>query len=97
MWTTFLTTDLESTAGIADFTQAILILLGLIGYPMWILYFLFKNQERLPHPSVKANYDSVYQNVDVYRKQAIPHVSFFLARRLLFGAVLVFGGSSIVL
>ena len=46
---------------------------------------------------MKAKYDSVYQNVDYYKKSALAYTSYFLARRFTFAAIIVLCGASIVL
>ena len=86
-----MTIDLEYGSGIADLIQAIIFLIALAAYPLWICVFLRKNQERLPDADFKAKYDSTYQNVEIYNRKALLHTSFFLGRRLLFAAVIVFG------
>lgn len=46
---------------------------------------------------MRAKYDSVYQNVNVYKPSALYHTSLFLVRRLLFAVVVIHCQVSIVL
>jgi len=97
MWTSLRDTTFDSKESATDFTVALLLCIGLAGYAVWTTFFLRKNQEKLHRPEVRARFDSIYQNVDVYHRQALFHMSLFLARRLLFAFLIVFFGTSIVL
>ena len=59
--------------------------------------FLYWKKDVLREPTFKAKYDSLYQNLEYYKKSALANTSFFLLRRLLFAALIVFCGSSLVL
>ena len=47
-------------------------------------------------PQFKSKYDSLYQNLDYYKKEALWSTSFFLLRRILFAGVIVFCEGSLV-
>ena len=65
--------------------------------PILTYIFMKKNFEVLKTASFKMKYDSFYQNLDYFKKSAVPNTAFFLARRFLFAFTIVFCGSSIVL
>ena len=93
----FKSTDFESTKGVTDFIVACLLIIVLLAYPLWIFRFLRKRKQELSDPEMRKKFDSVYQNVDVDKTNALQHTSYFLWRRILFAAIIVYGYSSIVL
>ena len=72
-------------------------LIVLLAFPIWIYFFLKKKESELPQPTLKAKYDSVYQNVDYFKNSALAYTSYFLVRRFAFAAIIVLCGASIVL
>ncbi len=89
--------DFSTGQKIAEFSFAVVLGLILIAYPIWIYVFMRKKEDQLPNPRFKAKYDSIYQNLDYYKKDALPHTAFFLLRRLCFAILIAFSKSSIVL
>ena len=95
--TSLLNVNLTHTQGKVDFAIAICIIIFAISFPIFTVKFLRRNKDKLSEPAFKSKYDSIYQNVDYYKDEALSHTSFFLTRRLLFAFVIVFCGKSLVL
>ena len=96
-FTSLLNVNLTHTQGKVDFAIAISIIIFAISFPIFTVKFLRRNKDKLSEPAFKSKYDSIYQNVDYYKDEALSHTSFFLTRRLLFAFVIVFCGKSLVL
>ena len=97
VWASFLQTDLDTKKGLTDLSIAIVLGVYLLAFPIWICVFLKRRSETISRPETRQKYDSVYQNVDVYKPAALKHTSFFLWRRLIFAMVLICCQVSIVL
>ena len=89
--------DFSNAGGIADFTQAIILICALLAYPIWIAWFLIKNMDKLTQPEFKTKYDSTYINVDIFKSKALWFTSLFLGRRICFAFLIVICGQSIVM
>ena len=96
-WFSLQQTDLTTSAGQVDFGIALVTITASIGFIIFTYKFLHRKKDNLREPTFKAKYDSLYQNLEYYKKAALANTSFFLLRRLLFAAVIVFCGSSLVL
>ena len=59
---------------------AILTIVYLVVYPIWILYFLRKNMLTLYNQAVKNKYETVYLNVDYFKKSALAFTTIWLVR-----------------
>ena len=97
MWFSLKNTDFSSSGGVIDFIFAILILIFAVVFPLLTYRFLKRNHEDLPTVTTKAKYDSLYQNLDYFKKRSIMNTSLFLMRRTCFAFVIIFCSSSIVL
>ena len=93
----FTIVNFSDTQGIIDFCLALFTLATAVAFPVFSWKYLTRNKDNLAKPEFKAKYDSIYQNIDYYKERALANTSFFLLRRLLFSAVIVFCGSSLVL
>ena len=78
-------------------TLALLSLIYVIGCPIFSVMLLYRKKAKLREPDFKSKYDSIYQNVDYYKKKALQSTSWFFVRRFFFAGVIVFCTSSIVL
>ena len=96
-WDSLLNSDFSDTKGSFEFAQAIVLFLALVVFPIWIAIFLTIKEEELPNPTFRSHYDSTYQNVDIYKRQALYYTSYFLARRFCFAFLIVFCSKSVVL
>ena len=56
----FKITDVKSKEGIVSLTLAILMLVYVIGCPIFSVMFLYRKKEKLREPDFKAKYDSLY-------------------------------------
>ena len=90
-------TTIESKEGIVSLTLALLTLCYIIGCPIFSKIFLYRKKDKLPQPDFKLRYDSLYQNIDYYKTQALLSTSWFFVRRFLFAGLIVYCTSSIVL
>lgn len=97
MWLSLKVTDTNAERGKINLTLAILLLVYSLLLPCWSYCYLRKKYTRMPSAQFKMKFDSLYQNLDYFKKRALPHTSWFLMRRLLFAAVIVFCQFSIVL
>ena len=97
MWYSLSTTNVSDSEGIVDLTLAIVILTFSLAFPICTYLFLKKNEEILREPRFKVKFDSIYQNLDYYKKKALVHTSIFLGRRIYIAFIVVFCGFSIVL
>ena len=97
MWYSLKAAGFETSTEIVDFIFALLTLIFAISFPIFAYLLLVKKEDQLPTPTFRAKYDSLYQNLDVYKKLAFSNISYFLLRRLLFAFVIVMCQSSIVL
>ena len=97
MWYSLRTASFESGTEITDFVFAILTLLATLFFPAFAYMLLIRKEGELPKPTFRARFDSLYQNLDVYKKAAYSNTSLFLLRRLLFAFTIVMCEASIVL
>ena len=88
---------MATSEGQVDFGLALVTIPASIGFIIFVYKFLHRKKDVLREPTFKAKYDSLYQNLEYYKETALANTSFFLSRRLLFAAVIVFCGSSLVL
>ena len=92
-------TDVKVEGGKIDLIISIFLLTVMCMTILWVKGFLTKNsrREQLRRPNFKRRFDSLYQNVDYYKRDALIYPSLFMLRRLLFAFTIVFFSSSIVL
>ena len=88
---------MTTSEGQVDFGLALITITASVGFIIFTYKFLRCKKDVLREPSFKAKYDSLYQNLEYYKEAALSNTSFFLLRRLLFAALIVFCGSSLVL
>ena len=96
-WFSLQQTSFATSAGKVDFGLALVMIIACIGFIIFAYKFLHRKKDALREPTTKAKYDSLYQNLEYYKKKALSNTSYFLLRRLLFAAVIVFCGFSLVL
>lgn len=96
-WFSLQSTNFATSEAKVDFGLALITIAFAIGFIVFSYKFLHKKSKNLREPSFKAKYDSLYQNLEYYKKSALSNTSFFLLRRLLFAALIVFCGTSLVL
>ena len=97
MWQAFRNTDVKETQGIVDLCFSILTLIYAVTATIFPFIFLRRNFEKLSDQKFKAKYDSLYQNMDHYKRQALKNTSYFAGRRLVFAFIIVFCDFSTVL
>ena len=68
MWLSLRLTDVSNTAGVTDLCIALAFLIFSLVAPYLTLKFLRSKFDRLREPSFKARYDSIYQNLDYYKR-----------------------------
>ena len=68
----------------------------LVLFPILQYRFLLKKQASLGEDTVKEKYESLYQNVDYYKKRALRFTLYFCMRRFAFAAIINFLGKSLV-
>jgi hypothetical protein len=71
----------------------ILIILFLVGYPLFTYFFMRNNQAKLNDPVYESKYNSIYLSINTKNQASLLSTSFFMVRRLLLAAVIVFLGS----
>ena len=64
-----------------------LAVLGLILWPLYIVAFTFKNQDKLSEPEFKQKYQTLYQDINTDEKESLVYNAVFCARR--FNIVLI--------
>lgn len=89
-------TDVSTSSGTVDLIIAIVLLIVILATPVLVTCCLCKNRESMREPAFKAKFDSLYQNVEYYKKAALAHPGLFLVRRILFAAAISFFSFSIV-
>ena len=65
-------------------TQSIVklsVLIGICLWPLWIMYFLFKNQNRLLEPKFAQRWDTLYQGIHQDEKEDLLYNAIFCLRR----------------
>lgn len=97
MWTAISMMTFTTGSDITNALLSLATLISAIGFPIFVYLLLTKKEAELPTPSFKAKFDSLYSNMDLYKKQAYGNTSLFLLRRLLFAFVIVICSPSIVL
>ena len=97
MWISLKMTNTDAKPGKINLALGILLLVYSLLLPCWSYCYLRKKHKRMPSAEFKMKFDSLYQNLDYHNKRALPHTSWFLMRRLLFSAVIVFCQFSIVI
>ena len=104
MWTSFKANTssgggggLSSSESSTNLILAIMTLLFTLAFSIFSYRFLRKNFGSLPRADFKMKYDSLYQNLDYHSLSALPNTFWFLQRRMVFSALIVFGTCSIVL
>lgn len=97
MWYSLRMASFDTSTQIVDFVFALLTLGLTLSFTVFTYMLLIRKEEHLPNPTFRAKFDSLYQNLDVYKKVAYSHTSLFLLRRLLFAFVIVMCKDSIVL
>lgn len=66
-----------------------------LGLPLFIYIFLYKNQHRLQQEDFKGRFESLYLNVDTSVREAIMTVALFVFRRLVYSInIVLFSGST---
>jgi len=80
-----------------NMTLAILIVIGLLAFPVFSYVHLKRNEDKLRTPDFKGSYGTLYQTVEYYKPEALVYTSIFLGRRLFFAATVAFLQSSVVL
>lgn len=69
----------------------------IFGFPIWMAWFLRRNRFRLADPDFKGSYNSMYLNVDYFKKAGLTFQPILLFRRLFFAFNAVFMGFSGIL
>ena len=69
----------------------------MIGFPLFIFYWLRRNTPRLGEEDFMARFESIYLNVDPKVKNAILTVSLFVFRRMVYSANIILCDGSTVL
>ena len=75
----------------------ILMLAGLLAFPVFSYFHLKRNEDRLRTPEFKGSYGTLYQTVEYYKPQALVYTTIFLVRRFIFAATVAYMNSSVVL
>ena len=96
LWFSLQQTSTSDALGRTDLALALLTLCFALGFPVFTCCFLRRKQEKLREPDFKLKYESLYTNVDYYKKGALSMTTYYLLRRLLFAFTIVFFGGSIV-
>jgi hypothetical protein len=68
----------------------ILIIVFLGGYPLFTYFFMRYNQAKLLDPEYDAKYNSIYLSLNTKIPASFLSTSFFMVRRLILAAVIVF-------
>jgi hypothetical protein len=83
-------TGMEVTAEVEEFSSinymiSLVMTAVLLALPIFVYCLLVKiGSDRLRDPKMKAKIDSLYQNLDYYRKEALCFTPLFLLRRFFF-------------
>ena len=56
----------------------------IIGYPIWILWFLRRNRFQLSDRNFIGRYNSLYLNVDYFKFGGLPNTTILITRRFVF-------------
>ena len=96
MWISLRATNLTVTTGQVDFALFFLTIAFAVSFIVLSYKFLKRNHDNMRIPQFKSRFDSLYQNLDYYKKKALLNTSFFLLRRILFAGVIVFCEDSLV-
>ena len=71
MWLSLRYTNVSTSSGTVDLIIAIVLLLVIIAIPVLVTWCLCKHRESMRELDFKAKFDSLYQNVDYYKKSAL--------------------------
>ena len=96
MWLCLRYTNVSSSSGKVDLIIAIVLLLVMFTIPVLVTCCLWKHRESMSDRAFKAKFDSLYQNVDYFKKSALAYPGLFLTRRILFAFTISFFSFSIV-
>ena len=96
MWTSLRYTNLHTSSGRIDFVLFLVTFAYALSFILFSYKFLKRNKDNLRNPQFKLKYDSLYQNLEYFKMGALSNTSFFLCRRILFAALIVFGEGYLV-
>ena len=80
-----------------SFAFAILLLLGLVVFPISMHKFLMRHKDELNTQKFKHKYASLYSNVQYHKVVALRFTLYFCTRRFIFAMIICFLKDSIVL